>query len=463
MVVIVRLAQRVSPKEIKRMIGTVSTSLCRKTCALAAVLLSSVFLARIGTAEIEPDGGQAVNTEIAILKDKIRTLVSELEKDFPQSNEPKVLRGMMFRQFGDHARAVEIWEKVLQDSPQRVDVLNHLGKAALEMEEYEKAVFYWRRALAINPKLSGLHHDTGFALLEAGQYRRAIKEFQDELKLSPKSGVTLNLLGQCHLQLKDYQKAKEAYLKAIEIDANDASAYYGLGTVCMRLKQGGKAKEYMARFKALRPSAGGLDRGGYSEKYDLAQMRRAGSSLILGAGVIYRNGGDVERADLLLEWAVKLDRENTLGYMKRQAIAYQMAGRHSQGLVLIEKVAELEPDNADNHLAVGMFSLGAGKDAKAEAAFRRTIAQAPQLADGYRELARMYNMRGAKPQEALKLAGKAVELEGTAEDYYVLGRAHMNNNQMPEALSAMRKALDRDPNNTLYRQAYDFLRRQGPR
>jgi len=463
MVVIVRLAQRVSPKEIRRMIGTVSTSLCRKTYALAAVLLSSVFLASIGIAEIEPDGGPAVNTEIAILKDKIRTLINELEKDFPQSNEPKVLRGMMFRQLGDHAKAVEIWEEVLQDSPQRVDVLSHLGKAALEMEEYEKAVWYWRRALAINPKLSGLHQDTGFALLEAGQYRRAIKELREELKLSPKAVMALNLLGQCYLQLKEYRKAKETYLKVIEIDAKDASAYYGLGTVCMRLKQVGEAKEYMARFKALRPSAGGLDRGGYSEKYDLAEMRRGGATLILGAGAIYRNGGNVERADLLLEWAVKLDRENALGYLKRRAISYQMAGRHSQGLALIEKVAELEPDNADNHLAVGMFSLGAGKHAKAEAAFRTTIRLAPNLADGYRELARMYNMRGAKPQEALKLAGKAAELEGTAEDYYVLSRAHMNNNQMPQALSAMRKALDRNPNNTLYRQAYDFLRRQGTR
>ena len=130
---------------------------------------------------------------------------------------------------------------------------------------------------------------------------------------------------------------------------------------------------------------------------------------------------------------------------------------------MIEKVAQFEPDNADNQLAVGMFALRAGKHAKAEAAFRATIALAPNLADGYRELARIYNMRNAKPPEALDLAKKAVELEGAAEDYYVLSRAHLNNNQMPQALSAMRKALDRDPKNKFYRQAYDFLQRQGTR
>ena len=171
----------------------------------------------------------------------------------------------------------------------------------------------------------------------------------------------------------------------------------------MRLKQAGKAKEYMARFKALRPSPGRLDRGGYSEKYDLAQMRKAAAILILDADAIYRNHNNEKRADLLLEWAMKLDRQNAIGYMKWQAIACQTKARHSQALALIEKVAQFEPDNADNQLAVGMFALRAGKHAKAEAAFRATIALAPNLADGYRELARIYNMRNAKPQEALDL------------------------------------------------------------
>ena len=219
----------------------------------------------------------------------------------------------------------------------------------------------------------------------------------------------------------------------------------------------------MSRFKALRPSGRRSDRGGYSAKYDLAEMRKGAATLTLGAGAVYRNHSNAERADLLLEWAMKLDRENAIGYLKRQAISHRLAGRHSQGLALIEKVAELEPGNADNHLAVGMFSLGAGKYAKAEAGFRKTIELAPKLADGYRELAGMYNMRGAKPREALELAKKAVELEDAAENYYVLSRAHMSNNQMPEAMAAMRKALDRDPSNSLYRQAYDFLQRQGPR
>ncbi|MHC4112777.1 MAG: tetratricopeptide repeat protein, partial [Planctomycetota bacterium] len=116
---------------------------------------------------VEPRREFAPKTEIVKLKSEIRILINELEKDLPESNEPKVLLGKMHRQLGDYAKAVEIWKEILRDSPRNVDVLSNLGIVALEMEEYEKAVVYWRRALVINPKMPGLHQDIAFALLEA--------------------------------------------------------------------------------------------------------------------------------------------------------------------------------------------------------------------------------------------------------------------------------------------------------
>ncbi|MHC4561028.1 MAG: tetratricopeptide repeat protein, partial [Planctomycetota bacterium] len=375
---------------------------------------------------IEPERELVPNTETVKLKSQIRVLINELKRDFPESNEPKVLLGTMYRQLGDHVKAVEIWEEILQDNPQRVDVLNNLGMVALEMEEYEKAVWYWRRALVINPKLPGLHQDTGFALLEAGQYHQAIKELKEELKLSPQSVMSLNLLGQCYLQLKEYQKAEETYQRVIEIDQNDATAYYGLTTVYMRLKQPNRAKEYMSKFEALRQIGKHLVRGGYSEKYDLAQIRKGAVSLILDASAVYRNHGNEKKAESLLERATRLNLKDAISYMKRQVISHQIRLQHSQALALIEKVTELEPDNADNYLAVGILSLEVRKFDKTEAAFERTIELAPKLPDGYRELARLYTMLGKKPRETLKLAKRAVELEGTAENYYILSSAYMN-------------------------------------
>jgi tetratricopeptide (TPR) repeat protein len=155
---------------------------------------------------------------------------------------------------------------------------------------------------------------------------------------------------------------------------------------------------------------------------------------------------------------MSLDLEKVISYMKGQVISHQMRLQHSQALALIEKVAELEPNNADNYLAIGILSLKVSNLDKAEGAFERTIELAPKLPDGYRELARLYTMLDTKPRRALKLAEKAVELEGAAEDYYILSCAYMNNNQIADALSAIQKSLEREPDNPFYRQAHDFLK-----
>jgi tetratricopeptide (TPR) repeat protein len=411
-----------------------------------------------GKAVVESGREPAPKTKIVKLKNEIRILINELEKDFPDSSEPKIVLGRMYRQLGDYAKAVEIWNETLRDNPRNVDVLSNLGMVALEMEEYQKAISYWRRALAINPKIPGLHQDIAFALLEAGQYHEAIKELQEELKFSPQSRTTLNLLGQCYLQLKEYHKAGKIYLKVIEIDPENATAYYGLVTVYTRLKQPDKVKQYMTKFKVLRQNGMHLIRGGYSQLYDLTQMRSGVVTLILDASAIYRGHDNVKKADSLLEWAIRLNPEKVIGYMKGQVISHQMKLQDSQALALIEKVAEMEPDNADNQLAIGILSLKVSKLDKAEQAFERTIELAPKLPDGYRELARLYTMLDIKPHNALELAEKAVELEGTAENYYILSCAYINNDQMSNALSAIQKSLEREPDNPFYRQAHDFLK-----
>lgn len=405
----------------------------------------------------EADNSSGPKTVVE-LKNKIRALVDQLQRDFPESIEPKVVLGAMYHEFGDYARAVEIWEEVLQRDPRRADVLSKLGMIALDMEGHDKAVGYWRRALAIHPRLPGLHQDMGYALLEAAHFDLAIKELQAELKLSPQSTAALNLLGQCHLQLKEYDKAERAYLRVIEIYPKDADACYGLATVYMRLKQPKKAKEYMARFKALKQGRTDLIRGGYSAEYDLARMRNGAATLTLDASAIYRDHGDAERADSLLQWAVRLDPKNAASYMKRQVISHRMRRQHPQALALIEKVVELDPDDVDNYLGLAVLSLEVGRLDKAEAALKKTVELAPELADGYRGLARLYVSLGTKPRESLELARRAVELQGSAEDYYILSGAHMNNNQMSDALSAMQKAIVLDPDNPSYRQAYNFLK-----
>lgn len=400
------------------------------------------------------------NAEIARLESALWTLIAEVQKDFPESVESRVLQGMMYRQLGDYTKTLEIWKAVLKDHPRHVGVLRYLGMIGLDMGAYEEAVAYWRRALAINPGLPGLHQDIGFALLEAGQYHEAIESLLQAMMGSSASSKTLSLLGQCYLQLKRYDQARAMYLRAIQMDPQDASAYYGLMTACMRLERPVEADQYRSRFKTLTQKNTHLMRGGYGSTYDLAQVHKGAAALILQASVVYRNHGQQKKTDALVAWAGQLNPETCIDHLKRQAITYQSQQRYVDALAVMAEVTRLEPDNADNHLATGVLSVKARRFDQARAAYKRTIHLAPQLPEAHRELARLYTMLQVKRAEALVLAQRAVALEGAAEDYYVLSGVHMSHGQIPEALAAVQQALNRDPGNPAYQRAYRVLQTQ---
>ncbi len=402
-------------------------------------------------------------TQMTELASALQTLIGDLKRDFPKSHAPRVLEGLMYRQWGDHTQARRTWQEVLNEDPRHVEALNHLGMTALEMEAYEEAVSYWQQALAIDPALPGLHQDMGFALLEAGQYHQAIESLLQALMRTPGSSRALDLLGQCYLQLKDYAKARNAYERAIQCDPQNAAAYYGLMTLSMRVQERKQADLYRARFKALTRSPAHIVRGGYVEKQDWAEMRRGATTLILQASDVYRRHDRQEKTDSLLAWAQQLDAEQVHVDLRQQVLAYERRRQYPQALAVMSDLVELEPARADNQLALGMLAAKTQRHARARAAFAHAMVLAPQRADAHRELARLYTHLQVEPQAALKLAQRAVALAGTGEDYYVLSGTHAVLGQIPEALSAMQTALAHDPSHAVYQQGCHFLRNQSAR
>jgi tetratricopeptide (TPR) repeat protein len=426
-------------------------------CLILISLVGPAVLARAPLTQPPAD------ESIAALMVALENLVRDMEREFPDRDEPAVLRGLLHRQQGDHARAERVWQEVLRKNPDQPEALSHLGMTALEREQYAKAVRYWRRAIAADPGRPGLRQDLGFALLESGRTSEAIEALLQELMLTPRSSRALDLLGQCYLQTQAHQKARDAFLRALRCDPQNAAAHYGLMTVAQRLQEADRAAEHRARFRALTQDPPALLRGGHSAEQDRAEVRAEAADLILQAYTFYRLQDGAERAAALLDWAHRLAPRPVSIYLKRQAVAHQRKDMPDAALAMAADLARLEPDRADNHLGLGMLALKTARLDQARAAFERTVALAPQLPEGHRELARVYTLLGIQPQAALARARQAVNLAGSAEDYYVLSGAHLALQQIPEARAAMREAHERSPDNPVYRQGYEFLQNRSAR
>jgi len=401
-------------------------------CLLISLLILGA--GRPGTAEVrtaappaEPSETPARVTpeQTAALKKEERDAIDTLLRDFPDSVDAKVLLSRVQYRHGNVAEAQRLWEQVLRQDPNRADVCQTMGLFAMGKGQYEQAVAHYRKALANEPQTPGLHGDIARGLMGLGRHEEAIKELQQDIKLSSLPSFSYFLLGQEYLQLNEYEKARESYEQAIAFQPTLTNAYYGLFTVCMRLKLRDEAKEYLATFKKLKAEDMKVLKDRNDAFNDLIYMRRGAAETFMRAGRIYQARGDSARAEQLLGRAVALD-----------------------------------PQNAVCHLTHGAIAAQRKHFADAERAFREVISLAPAGGRGYCALAHLYLQLGQKPEEARQLAARAVTLEPTAFNYYVLSWACDRNGDKNGARVAIEQAVQLQPKNPMYRRVYEAIQKR---
>ena len=124
----------------------------------------------------------------------------------------------------------------------------------------------------------------------------------------------------------------------------------------------------------------------------------------------------------------------------------------------LQSANEIQPDNPRCDLNIGTISLRLGRFPQAEIAYQKVIQVAPFESLGYRKLAQLYLNTNKKLAEAGRLARKAVEMEPSAENLFVLGWACDVNGDREEAVRMIERAIRLDPDNLKYRQVYERIK-----
>jgi protein O-GlcNAc transferase len=383
-----------------------------------------------------------------------RTLMEEL----PGKADPIFFMGQVHYRHGDSERAIAFWIEGLEIDPERADAYDGMGHVALRKGEYELAISHWRKALEIQPNMPDVYNSMSKALMALGKTQEAAEALEKDVRISPRSSLSLFALGQAHLQLKQYDKAKPAYEKAIEIDPKMTNAYYGLGTVFVRLGEREKALECMKRFQELKAEDLKILDTRNKAHDDMIGMRDALAEMHVDAGRIYRKYGKLDPAEGHWRRAASLDPTNTSSRLELAALC-ERTRRIPEAVRMYEEVRAAEPRNLACCLSLAALHARSGDFAGAERAFKEAIEMAPEISWGYRGLAQLYLDAKRNVREAKDLAQKTVELEPTAGNFDLLGRAFYMNGNMEGALSALGRAMALDPTNQEYKHRYEKLRR----
>ncbi len=391
--------------------------------------------------------------EVVALKQAESSLADQLLRDFPGNVDALIKKAAACQRNGDAAESMVYLKKAQKANPRRADIYLRMAEITIDKGELEQAIAYYQQNLRLQPQNPDVLSKLAATLMIAGRLDEAIVVLKEEIRISPGSSNAHFTLGQVYLQQKQYQQARESYEAAIKIKPELARAYYGLAMVHSRLGNPDQAKAYTARFKTLKASDRQIrneERHEYDD-FDVAQRRAAITYLDIGH--MYREQGHADKAEDLLKQAVGLDPNNIM-CIYELATLYNTNNEPAKALHLFKKIDHIQPDYPMTHYMIGILSARLKRFDDAEAAFNTVIRLTPERANGYRELAGLYLKIGKNISKARQLAEKAVTIQPSAANYYVLGWACNSNGDRAAALAAAKQALTIEPDNQIYQSLY---------
>jgi tetratricopeptide (TPR) repeat protein len=397
--------------------------------------------------------------EIVALKNEEVELAEQLMRDFPGRDGSLVIMGNLCYRHGDVIKALEYWNKALKINPEQANVYKSMALSYMKKGKFDDAISQFRKALEIQPELADVYVNIGHSLMMSGRPNEAIEALQKEIQISPDADFAYFLLGQAHLQQKEYQKAQEYYEAAIKINPRYSNAYYGLVSACAKLGDRDKAKEYSESFKKLKAQERKHLKGRKIEYDDFVETQKSAAITYINVGRMYRENGNLTKAEELLKQAAGLNPENIVCFLEL-ATLYQISKQPAKALQMYKKIRDIQPESAVPYLVIGILSAHLNRYDDSEEAFRKLITLVPQKSDGYRELARLYLKTRQNLSQARQLAEKAVALEATAANYFVLSWACYANGDFAKALPTIKRAIQLDPDNQQYQLLYKQIQRR---
>lgn len=395
------------------------------------------------------------------LVEEATTVVARLVKEYPEDTQAVATLAQLHNLAHDDEGEVACWQRCLELDGDFLLAYSNLAMRAANRGDNQAAEDLLRRALQVRGASLGFAELLATILMDQGRFAEATTVLEESLSRRPASAKAHILLGESRLKLKEFQKAKDEFQKAIRLDASSSRAYHGLSQAAARLGQQEEAEKYRAEFARLRKleedSGRKRQEEGKGLRGDEHVAPHTAAQILSMAGKTYLAHQQADEGEKCLVRAAELSSEEV---SCRAALAelYAFQGRFEEALATVEQLRKLEPTNPAHLRSMGILQGRLGRWELAEKTFEQLCAMAPKAAVGYAGLAESYLRAGKELVRARDLAAKAVALDPSAWNYFILGALCERLGDTDAARAALEKAMALDPDNPRYRQVHASLK-----
>jgi tetratricopeptide (TPR) repeat protein len=343
----------------------------------------------------------------------------------PSSAEVQFVHGRILRATGKFDRAEQAFNEVLRLNPRAAAARVELARLHVRKGS-DDAVTLATAATKADPSSLDARLTVARALMQRREYAKA-QAILDEL-VGVASGVAAvhAQIGSLHAMQQDAARARAAFTRALELDALQLEAVGGLTALDFAA---GQRQQAIARLDAT-----------------LARAPKNTGLLLLAANA-QASVKNFAGAEALLLTAIELDPASLNAYSLLGRIYLtqkQLDAARSQ----FEKVAARQERPVGALTLIGTIDLLQNRTSEAQKAFERALTFDPKAGVAANNLAWMHLENGGSLDLALHLAEVAkAALPNAPEVNDTLGWAYYKKGMMAEAVTALRRSAELDPNN----------------
>ena len=330
------------------------------------------------------------------LQDAITRLEEILNND-PQ--RPELLRelGVAYGRVGQHDKAVAMLSLALRQGDPDADLLCALADACLQRQSVQQAAQYYQQAVEQDSRCIEARLGLGMAWRQLGRVKEAVKVLRRVARLKasrddPRVHVELGLTYQA---AGDYQSAAGSFACAIRLGEDDIEVCERLGVVQFRAGHKDQAEHTLARV--------------------LERDRARPAALHLMGCIAFQRAldtGHYAPARRYFEEAMAL-RPNVARTHYYVGRLDKVEGELQQAAAHFEHAHRLDPTDPDALVEMGLLLERAGKHDRAHKAYRRALQHAPTHPGAHFWLGRWFERIGQDRQVSAQYYRRYLELGGS--------------------------------------------------